>query len=61
MEKRVAEQVEIERKKLLNQFQQSSGGDCEGDAMTAEQMRELEALRKRVEELDSRSKALVRT
>lgn len=59
MEKRVAEQVEIERKKLMSQFQHSSGGAGDGDAMTAEQLQELEALRKRVDELDSRSKALV--
>lgn len=59
MEKRVAEQVEIERKKLMSQFQHSNHGAGEGGTMTTEQLQELEALRKRVEELDSRSKALV--
>lgn len=61
MEKRVAEQVEIERKKLMTQFQQSNGDNGERDTMTDEQLAELEALRKRVEELDTRSKALVGT
>lgn len=61
MEKRVAEQVEVERKKLISQFKQSNAGASEGEAMTSEQLCELAALRKRVEELDSRSKALVRS
>jgi hypothetical protein len=59
MEKRVAEQVALERQKLMAQF---NGGSWEegGGGLSTVQLAELEALRKRVEELDSKSHAIVR-